>query len=247
MSHFRLLALDLDGTILRDDKTISETTKYWVRKTVQSGVTVSFATGRGVQNSECYRKELGLDSPMVLLNGAEIWASPDVLLERHFIDRGDIERLFKIAVETDSWFWGYCVEGQTRKQEWTDSMFKQDWMKFGLINNDLMMIEEIKAAIDGWESLEITQSHYNNLECMAKGISKEYGIRKVCDLLNIRMDQIMAIGDSFNDLKLLHSAGLGIAMGNAHEEIIRSANFVTADNESDGVAKAICKHIFEKV
>lgn len=70
MPQYRLLALDLDGTVLTDDKRISDDTKLWVRKAVEAGVIVVLATGRGRPDGLCFAQELYLESPMVFLNGA---------------------------------------------------------------------------------------------------------------------------------------------------------------------------------
>ncbi|MFT4416459.1 Cof-type HAD-IIB family hydrolase [Fredinandcohnia humi] len=245
MSTYRLLALDLDGTTLLDNKKISETNIYWIRKAVEKGVTVSFATGRGRQTANCYRAELGLTTPMVFLNGAEVWKTPEELFERHFLSKNDILQLHQLAIETNSWFWGFTTDHFIRKPDWTEDLLKEEWLKFGLLNDDLSTIEHLKSVIDEWANLEITQSSSNNLEISKKGITKEHGIRKVCSLLDIEMNQVMAIGDSFNDEKLLRSVGLGVAMGNAPTEIKEIADVITSSNEEDGVAKAICQYIFE--
>ncbi|WP_186673605.1 HAD hydrolase family protein [Sporosarcina sp. BP05] len=77
-------------------------------------------------------------------------------------------------------------------------------------------------------------------------MSKESGVRRVCEYLNIEMESVMAIGDNLNDFKLIQSAGLGIAMGNADDKLKQVADRVTALNEEDGVAKAIKRYLFEE-
>ncbi|MDR4886715.1 Cof-type HAD-IIB family hydrolase [Fredinandcohnia sp. QZ13] len=245
MLPYRLLALDLDGTTLNDNKEISFPTKYWVKQAVENGVIVSIATGRGRQTAEAFRKELSLSSPMVFLNGAEIWKTPADLFERHYLKTQDIFRLHRLATQTDSWFWGFTVDRFIRKPDWQDEDVNDRWMKFGLLNNNVTLIKELKLELESWGHLEITQSAENNLEISAKGITKEYGIRKVCSLLDIELENVMAIGDSFNDLQLLTSVGLGVAMENASDEVKRAADKITSSNEKDGVARAICQYIFE--
>ncbi|MEH7382305.1 Cof-type HAD-IIB family hydrolase [Bacillus sp. JJ1533] len=245
MLPYRLLALDLDGTTLNENKEITLPTKYWVKKAVENGVIVSIATGRGRQMAEVFRKELALHSPMVFLNGAEIWKTPDDLFERHYLRTRDILRLHQLAIQTDSWFWGFTADRFIRKNDWKDDDVNEKWMKFGLLNSNVTLIEKLKLELESWDHLEITQSADNNIEISAKGITKEYGIRKVCSLLDIELENVMAIGDSFNDLKLIKSVGLGVAMENASEKIKSSADVITSSNEKDGVARAICQYIFE--
>lgn len=75
-AKYKLIALDLDGTLLTDEKRITEETKKWLQYAEDQGVKVMFSTGRGLQTAQGFWDELGLDSPMVLLNGAEIWEGP---------------------------------------------------------------------------------------------------------------------------------------------------------------------------
>lgn len=238
-----MLALDLDGTTLLDSKEISENNRQWIRKAVDEGVVVSIATGRGIQGAENYRAELGLTSPMILLNGGEIWKAPGELLERHFMNEEHIYQLHQIAMKTDSWFWGFTLEGMKKKSEWTDDLLKQTWMKFGILNEDTTILTEIRVSIKDWDGIEITSSAPNNLEVSPKGISKEYGVSKICEFLGFSLNDVMAIGDSLNDFKLIQAAGLGIAMGNAEDKLKQVADEITDTNEQDGVAKAISKYL----
>ncbi len=214
MPHYKLLALDLDGTVLTDDKKITKETRKWIHKAVEEGVTVIFSTGRGIQTAGAIWEELALDAPMVLVNGAEIWKGPGQLWERHFINRDDIRWLHEQAMRAGAKFWGYSVESLTHKKDWTDEMFARDWLKFGMHHTDLDEIQKLRELLLERESIEITRSAPINIEISLKGISKETGVRRVCELLGITMDQVMAVGDNLNDQRLIRAAGLGVAMGN---------------------------------
>jgi len=243
-SNYKLIALDLDGTLLTDDKRISEESKLWIHKAVESGVTVIFSTGRGIQTTKALWDELGLKSPMVLLNGAEIWEAPGQIKERTLLPQDTVRRLYEVAVSRGEWFWGYSIESLTSGENWTSELFQQHWMKFGIGSRNAQVLADIQGELDGWGTLEITRSAPINLEIAVKGISKESGVRTVCDLLGIEMSQVMAIGDSDNDLRLLKAAGLGVAMANGEEHVKSAAGAITLSNNEDGVAAAIKKHIF---
>ncbi|MDF2719681.1 MAG: family phosphatase [Paenibacillus sp.] len=245
MKAYRLLALDMDGTLLTDNKHITEEARHWIRLAEEAGVKVIFATGRGMQTAGSYWDELGLQSPMVLLNGAEIWEGPGRLHERVYISRDDIRRLHRLAVEAGASFWGYSVESLTNGRHWNEEMFDRDWMKFGIRHDDLAVIGGLRDEVRSWGCLEITRSADINMEISPLGISKASGVRKVCNLLGITMDKVMAVGDHHNDLQLLLSAGLGIAMGNADEDVKLAADGVTDTNERNGVAKAIQQYLFQ--
>ncbi|HEU5139060.1 MAG TPA: Cof-type HAD-IIB family hydrolase [Bacillales bacterium] len=245
MPKYKLLALDLDGTLLTDEKEISQNTKIWIRRAVQEGVTVIFATGRGWPRTERYWKELNLlDSPMVLLNGAELWKWPGELLKRHFIDPKDIRWLYHLAMSKEAGFWGYNIEGFVRKPNWTKEMFHQKWMKFGIRHENPIVAAELKEQIAMRPGLEVVSSSTNSMEISLRGITKESGTRDIVEFLGIEMEDVMAVGDSPNDLRLIRAAGLGVAMGNAVEEVKEAADRMTASNNQDGVAEAIQRYLF---
>lgn len=244
MSEYKLLALDMDGTLLTDDKQVTEETKKWLRKAVDRGVTVMFSTGRGMQTASSFWEELELDSPMVLLNGAEIWEGPNRLMARTHLPRETVRRLHELAVREEAHFWGYSVECLSDQGNWSEDLFETDWMKFGIKHDDLGVVARIREELLGWGELEITASAPVNVEISVKGITKESGVREVCRLLGIEMAQVLAVGDSENDISMLRAAGLGVAMGNAEDQVKAIADSVTASNNEDGVAKVVQKYIF---
>ena len=77
------------------------------------------------------------------------------------------------------------------------------------------------------------------LEVMPKGINKGIGIEKICDHMGISTDEVIAFGDSFNDISMIRTAGVGVAMGNAEQELKDCADYITDDCDSDGIAKAL--------
>lgn len=244
MVNYRLLALDLDGTTLTEGKKITENTRTWIRRAVEAGVTVIFSTGRGMQTAKQFWDDLRLEAPMVMLNGAEIWKGPGQLWERHFLNQDEVRRLHSIAMDADAWFWGYSVESLTGRNEWTPDMFERNWMKFGIRHDDLNVIAALREKVSGFGTLEVTRSAPVNMEISSAGITKEAGVTRVCEILDIGMDQVMAIGDHHNDLHLIRAAGLGVAMGNAEQELKLAADSVTDTNEQDGVAVAIQRFLF---
>ena len=245
MVNYRLLALDLDGTVLTRNGQITEETKVWIKRAIDAGVIVILATGRGLYQVETFLKELDLETPMVLANGGEIWKKPGELLERYTIDKEDIRMLHSIAIEAEADFGGYSVEYATEEMNvWTDEMFHYNWITFSIRHENPTVLTQMKMHIDHSSTLEVISFAPANMDFSLKGISKESGVRKVCEYLNIDMDSVIAIGDNLNDLKLIQSAGLGIAMGNADEKLKQAADWVTASNEEDGVAKAIKNFLF---
>src|SRR5690625_3178939 len=177
------------------------------------------ATGRGMQKAKHLVEGVSLDGPMVLVNGAEVWAGPGELLERHYIKKESIKDLCEVAEKANARFWGYSVESLTKSNDWTDDMYDRKWMKFGIRKDDLEGIKEIREHAKQLPDKEITRSASVNMEVSRKGISKASGVKAVCDHLNITMDDVIAIGDNLNDAQLIEAAGLGIAVENADPEL----------------------------
>lgn len=99
--------------------------------------------------------------------------------------------------------------------------------------------EDIRVFLEQMGGLNIVNGGYDNLEFTKAGVDKSVGLRYICGLLHIPLEETAAIGDSENDIEMLRTAGLGIAMGNALEEVKKAADAVTLSNEQDGVAAAI--------
>ncbi|PZE21284.1 Cof-type HAD-IIB family hydrolase [Paenibacillus xerothermodurans] len=243
MGNYRLIALDMDGTLLTEDKTVSKENRAALEAAAAAGVTVMLATGRGIQNVMPYLEELELNSPIVTVNGSEVWASPGTLHHRTLMDSKLIRDMHSIAEEYDTWYWAYAVGDIFNKDKWVDSYDNHQWLKFGYYYEDAERLRAIRDKLAAWDLFEVTNSHPFNIELNPKGVNKASGIRQVCELLGIDMSQVIAMGDSLNDESMIRAAGLGVAMGNAQDEVKRFADVVTATNEEHGVARIIEQYI----
>lgn len=245
MGRYKLIALDMDGTLLNEKQEISEENRIWMNKALEAGITVILSTGRGVQKVYPYCDQLRLNTPIVAVNGSEVWKAPRQLLKRHLLDVESIRSLHAMAVRYDTWFWSYAVEGVFNRDQWLDDLHAVQWLKFGYYTEN----DEHRARILEWLEAEgiyeITNSHPFNLEINPKGISKASGIREVCALLGIGMDEVVAMGDSLNDMAMIREAGLGVAMGNAQEPLKAAADLVTVTNNENGVAKVIKEYVLQ--
>lgn len=110
-------------------------------------------------------------------------------------------------------------------------------------HDDPGTVDHLRETLQDYDTIKVTWSHQNLVEISQKGVSKETGIRILCNHLGIDLSEVMAIGDNRNDVELIQTAGLGVAMGNAQPELRAVADTVTATNEADGVAKAIATYL----
>lgn len=236
---YKLLALDMDGTLLNDKSEITKENERWLRKAMDAGITVCLATGRGYPSALPYAEQLGLTSPMVLANGSEIWAAPAKLHLRTVMNAAEVVRLRELALRYDTWYWAYSSGRVYNKNEWAQDEWNTEWLKFGFYSEDGDALRSVAERIGEIGSFEVTNSHPNNLELNPPGVTKASGLREVCGLLGICMSEIVACGDSLNDAAMIVEAGLGVAMGNAQEEVKQMADAVTLTNEEDGVAHVV--------
>lgn len=244
---YRMIALDMDGTLLNEEKEISAENAKWIAEAVKAGVTVMFSTGRGRQSAMPYAEQLGLTAPMVLVNGSEVWRSPAELHKRTLMPVEWVRTMRQMALDYDVWYWAYAVEGIFNRENWPadpETEPAMGWLKFGYYSENPVKLPAIRKTLESWGTLEITNSHPFNIELNPAGISKASGLRDVCAMLGIDMSQVIAMGDSVNDLSMLREAGLGVAMGNAQDEVKAEADIVTSSNDEDGVAQVIRQYIF---
>lgn len=246
MHNYKILALDLDDTVLTREKTITPKNKEWIARAHEAGVVVIISTGRGYQNMKHIREELGLETPMVLSNGSEAWDASVNIIKRHYINSEDFNFLYDLTHQFDTDFWAYGDDVFIRKSDWVDEMLTQQWTQFVMRHDDQNVLKNISETIEqNAHHLEITRSSPTNVEFTNKGVSKATGLQTVCEHLGFTMQDVMAIGDNYNDIQMIKQVGLGIAMGNAVQPLQDVADDITESNEDDGVAHAIQKHLFQ--
>lgn len=243
--NVKLVALDMDGTLLDGNKNVSAENRRWIGRAMDAGVAVCLASGRGRQSMLPYHEELGLSGvPFVSVNGGEVWRDERTLLVRRTLDRSLNRRFVSLAEETGAWYWAYGPDGYLTKDNWTDGFEDIEWLKFGLYTEDREALDRAKEQLATFGPLELTNSDPNNVEINPAGVTKASGLAEVCRVLGIGMEQAVAVGDSLNDLAMIKEAGLGVAMGNAQEAVKQAADEVVAGNEEDGVAEAIRRFVF---
>lgn len=245
---YKLIAIDLDGTLLNTNKEISIENYTAINAALRAGLKIVLATGREIEKVAPYLEYLALDLPIVTLNGAEIWTNSSTLYKRSLIDLDMVKEVYSLAKSHSIPYWGFAVEGTFHKFSFEGKLEHFGWLKFlfqtesnGQMNELVVLTKKIRAL----NYFEITNSHLNNIELNSQGVSKAAAIQELCDLHNICMKEVVAIGDSINDISLLKSAGLGVAMLNAQELVKKEVSMVTSSNNDNGVAEVI-EFIIEK-
>ncbi|MCJ7843122.1 Cof-type HAD-IIB family hydrolase [Lederbergia sp. NSJ-179] len=235
---FKLIALDLDGTLLNRRHEISDENRKAIAEAVEKGVQVVISTGRHVKSCRDYAGSMQLSSYLVAVNGGEIWDPSGNLIERNPLQQDFVQTMWELSQQHGTRFWAMTPDLELR-DGFPEEIAEREWLKFGFDVDDHEIRETILTELRKNKQLEISNSSPHNIEVNALGINKANALKKVCDRIGITMDQVLAVGDSLNDLAMIQEAGCGVAMGNAQDLVKEAADWVTDTNEADGVAKAI--------
>lgn len=257
---YRLLAIDLDGTLLTHNKRIMPETRRALDAAARAGCHLVIATGRGFGVTRYFCDGLTLTAPQITYNGAVIFDPAkrediarelvppvdvppvvDFLIEaRMHIALFSPQRLYMSAAMPEPRSW---LPGTEEAPELVDDM--RSVASYPCIkvvaHSDAAAITRLRPpAMERFgRDLYVTQTSAVLLEFLHIGVSKGAALRTVAAILGVARDEIIAFGDSHNDIGMLEFAGVGVAMGNADDEVKAVANMVTVSNEDDGIAAAL--------
>ncbi|PKG25505.1 Cof-type HAD-IIB family hydrolase [Niallia nealsonii] len=260
MTKKHLIALDLDGTLLKNDKTISPLTKKVIQKARQAGHMVMIATGRPFRASEAIYRELNLDTPIVNFNGAFIhhpkdhqWGfyhTPlDIKTAKDIIEACHEFSFHNIIAEVmDDVYFHYHDEklldifslGNPKTTTGNLLTFLEAPPTCLLIHTEEEQGKTIRSHLTDVHADLIDHRRWADpfhvIEIVRTGLNKAVGLKRVSEYYQIPQENIIAFGDEDNDFEMIEYAGKGIAMGNGIKELQSLANETTLSNEEDGIA-----------
>jgi len=264
LSKYRMLAIDLDDTLLNSQFKISPRNKEYIRRAREAGVHVTLATGRMYCSALPYARELDINLPLITYQGALVKeaGSGETLIHRPVpleLARQVIRQVkplgYHINVYVDD---NLYVEKITPEAEMYQrisgitarpvgdllTFLKEPPTKVLIVGG----VQELDAL--GQEmrrqfgrTLHITKSKPHFLEFSHPEATKGHALDTLARRWGLTPDQVIAIGDAPNDLEMIAYAGLGVVMDNARTEIKEKADYVTRSNDEDGVAEVIGKFI----
>ncbi|CAG7656848.1 HAD family hydrolase [Paenibacillus allorhizosphaerae] len=240
MGDYKLIALDMDGTLLNKGA-ISEENVKCIQAVLEQGKNVILATGRPIRDVLPYTEKLNLELPLVINNGSEVWRTPKALHSRHLLTGEQVERICKYIFSLDQniEYWAHTVRGTVDQSNFPDNCESVQWLQFAVKTEDEALRHRIREELAAWNTFEISNSSVNNIECNPIGVSKASGLTEICRMIGIEMSEVIAVGDSLNDISMICAAGLGVAMGNAQQAVKDAADHVAPTNRENGVAAVI--------
>ncbi|GGN53518.1 HAD family hydrolase [Oceanobacillus indicireducens] len=242
MKDIKLIALDMDGTLLNDNQEVPERNRKAIEQALAKDVHVVLSTGRGFNTCYPYAVDLELPSYLITANGAEIWTMEKELLRRRKLESEMIEKLYNITTQVGAEMWMISTEGAFNGN-FPNDFNKYEWLKFGCHTDDQRKLDILIKEFSEFEELELSNSLPMNIEVNARGVSKADALEFLCERIGITMDNVLACGDSLNDIKMIQGSGVGVAMGNAQEAIKKVADYESVTNNEGGVGEAIEKFV----
>jgi len=259
MNQFKLVAIDLDGTLLNNDLEISPRAAAAIKEAGKRGVKVTLCTGRMFASAFPYAQELGINVPLITYNGALVKNSMDgeILYERN-LPLEDAKDVIKICRNYDCQLNVYYQDKLYIEDQnlWAKKYASRVKVPLNEVHDLLEFLTEppIKLLAMGEEDvlqlirqeltgrqLYITRSQPYFLEILNVEATKGKGLQAVANRLSIDRKHILAIGDNENDIEMFRYAGFAVAMANAEEHVRMHVDYVTKTNDDDGVAEAIEK------
>ncbi|MEK7640086.1 MAG: Cof-type HAD-IIB family hydrolase [Patescibacteria group bacterium] len=264
MRHqIKLLAIDLDDTLIGSNFRISQVNKRAVRRAIRAGIIVTLATGRTFTTTLPFAKQLGLTHTLACFQGALLRGKSKVLASRtmppqHFLDVVEFGLRHKVQVCV------YVLDHETvffqrpldrYGKEYLDRIeqvrqislvnlrtfpFSHPPIKIMFVTRPEKVIKLEALAQRKWGSkLYITRTRANLLEFLHPHVDKGFALRYLAEHYNLEMAQTAAIGDGYNDIPMFKVAGESFAVKNAAAAVERAADHVVASCDQDGVAEAI--------
>ncbi|WP_018132660.1 Cof-type HAD-IIB family hydrolase [Effusibacillus pohliae] len=254
----RLVAIDLDGTALTNEKKILPSTKQIIQQVRERGHEVVIATGRPPRSSVHYHCELDLTAPMVNFNGALIHDPVRPERDIHFpLDREVVlqivEECKRFAVENvmvevkDAYyvqqvddFMELLADGVPPRGVGPIEAYLLEHPTSVLIRTSPEKIEPLRETLNRTYSRLVAHRYwstpYHVIEVVKAGVSKATGLKILADTFGFEREDVIAFGDEENDIEMIRWAGVGVAMGNADSRLKELADCITESNENDGIA-----------
>ena len=260
----RLVALDLDDTLLSKSLTVSPRTREAISRAMAKGVTVTVATGRMYCSALPYAQQLKLDVPLITYNGGLIRAcfSGETIYHQP-IDEEIAQGVLALFKEKGWYIQSYVddvlyIADRNERAKYYETISGIEAVALGdnfyamagkptkmLVLAKENQMEEIAYTVQTLygDQLYLCRSKPTYLELTHPKVNKGQALDFLATSLGITSDQVMAVGDSYNDLDMIKYAGLGVAMANAADEVKAAAQAVTGHHDADGVAEAIETYI----
>jgi Cof subfamily protein (haloacid dehalogenase superfamily) len=259
---YRMVVTDIDGTLVDMQQIISERNKDRIRAFQRQGGIVTLATGRMEDAARHFVQELDIRHPVILYNGGKIFDfSTDQCLYEAILAQEVIRTCVRLLQDrpldmifySDKTLWvkeltpvirAYMKKDQVQCREWDtpDFLLRSKVNKILIIQED----QDFSAVLEALTPMagthcELVKSEPTYLEVLPESVSKGHALTMLVDRLGVDIREVIAIGDNLNDLEMIRTAGLGVAVDNAHPKLKEHAQYMASSHLDHAVAEVIEK------
>lgn len=261
---YKIIAVDMDGTLLNDNKHISDYNLAMINKAVEKGVKFVIASGRIPGGLKFYEDTVAKNQPMICCNGAIILDEHKTTIYSNKLNKEELLKIIDVLREgKDTYYhfysgdiiyseqFGYAIEKFYKFNRSIDRKHRIEIRIIGdakeyiekkeleinkivVVDDDLEYLAQLRNRIDSIEGIETTKSGIENIEINSKGITKGTALKLLADHYGIPIEECIAIGNDENDVSMIRHAGLGIAVQNATDYVKDNADFVTERDNNNG-------------
>ena len=288
---YKLVVVDLDGTMLNSYGEITENTKNTIKKSIDKGTDVVIASGRPIDSIKTIASEIGSKKYFIAGNGALVYdIQKDKIIYENCMNKNKVLEIIKICEENSIaynvytektvlttnlkfnvlYYYKENIKKSEEKKtnisivenmyDYVKKLKNEEILKITICDENSSIFNSIIKKIEDIEEIEILKvSHmskkiitqgteeipieYFYTEISAKNVDKWDAIEFLIKKLNLKNDEVMAIGDNMNDKKMIENSHCGVAMKGSTPEVTNVANYITDTNNNDGVAKALERYV----
>jgi hypothetical protein len=290
---YKLIAIDLDGTLLNSKGEVSDATKQALKKAMDSGIEIVLASGRTIESIENIANEIGTIRYIISGNGAAVYdIKEEKVIYSNFLSKSQVLKIATLCEENSIHYNVYTEKEIIAKNlsynvlyyhkenlkkpenrrtyinivpdmiDYIKNLENENFLKITVCDEDIKIFNSIIKKIkllDKFDVLDVEYMSRKKIKCGTEEVLVEYyyteisnenvnkwtAIEFLMNKLNITLNEVIAIGDNFNDRKMIENSGLGIVMGNSSPFLKICGDLIVTDNDSDGVCEAIEKYILK--
>jgi Cof subfamily protein (haloacid dehalogenase superfamily) len=256
--NIKLVAIDIDGTLLHDDFTLSARNKQMLKRVKERQIPIVLASGRSPVSCLPLSADLGISDPLIAHNGAVIY---DPQAQRTVLEFGfpasdlqdmiqycrqhqiqyDVNTAFDLYVDWMNPEFMGLYEKFYIEPKWVDDCLTLDEqvVKFTLTGSPEQMDRALLELSPSQKNRRIIRSGETFIDIIHSQATKGYALQKLLSILEIPATDVLAFGNYYNDIEMLTLSGLGVAMQNSPQEVLAQADRVAPANNEDGVARVL--------
>jgi len=262
----KMVVTDIDGTIYSPEQGINESVKNCIKNLVDNNIHVAIATGRTFGSAKCVADTIGIQCPLICYQGGLVQSYDGEILDVKYLNPDIARKIItecrqrnihlnvyvedKLYVEDDNQYIKDYIGDKGIDYFKVDSFDELDFSKLNkllAINYDADFIDNLILEFQKkYPELYIVKSYKYFCEIANKQATKGNAIKFLAQKYGFTENEVMAIGDQNNDIEMVETAGIGVAMGNGTNEIKAKANYITDTVQNDGFVKAVNKFVWGK-